>query len=217
MTLHLAPQIPQVNSGQKVPIKVAVIVPESSRNLNQAAALPTGCFQMTTNPAPHGQIFVQTVQGIMEQYFDQVVMLDAPPAPKDAALVVEAALTGIGMKAACIASPDFYAEATGSFRAMDPQGHELWRDTRSSARESEGLPMAMAPYHTIMPKAMADLVSYWATDLVMSPAVRGALPDQSDERPARRARQTDDSSPSNGSGGAATPWWQQSGSDDKKN
>jgi len=209
MTLKLAPQIPQVNNGQKVPMKVAVIVPEASRNISQATAFPTGCFQLSTNPAPHGQIFVQTVQGILDQYFDQVVMLDAPPAPKDAQLVVEAVLSGIGMKAACMASPDFYAEANGSFRAMDSSGHEIWRDTRTSARETQGMPMAMGPYHAIMPKAMADLVAYWATDLVMSPAVREAQPD---ERPARRERPAEVSP---ASGGSDTPWWQKADSDGK--
>jgi hypothetical protein len=202
MSLNLSPQIPLVNNGPKAPLKVAVIVPQASRDFNQAATFPAGCISLHTGPAPHGQIFLQTVQGILEEYFEQVVILDAPPGPNDAQLTVEAVLTGIGMKTACDVSPEFYAEAKGSFRTLDSQGRETWRDPHGSARVSESMPGDVGPYHSIMPKAMAALVSSWAADLMMSPVVRNAQP-QSVTSPS--GSRTD------------TPWWKQSGSDNGKN
>lgn len=208
MSLRLSPQVPQLNSGPKIPMKVAVVVPAESRGFDQAEALPTSCFQMTTKPAPHGRIFVETVQGVLEQYFDQVAMLDGLPAPDDARLIFEATLTRVGLKAACLASPDFYATAEGTFRAVDRQGREIWRSTRTSAKDEEALPMTMAAmesYHVIMPKAMAKLASAWAFDLATSPMVRKLT---AAERPARRA--------ADASGAGSEPWWKQSGSDGKE-
>lgn len=204
LTLSLSPQIPIVNIGNRAPLKVIVIVPQESRDLNQAKTLPSGiCVPLHTNPAPHGQIFLETVQGIMEQYFDQVIMLDTPPASSDAQLIVEATLTGIGVKTACDYSPAFYAEAQGTFRIIDSQGRETWRDPHTSARAQEAMPTAtVAPYHTIMPKAMAALVSYWAADLAMTPVVRNAQSQRS-SKPA--------------AGSVDEPWWKESGSDGGKN
>ena len=185
LNLNLVPEIPQSNYGPRIPMKVAVIVPQASRQITQAASLPTGCFTMAITPAPHGDIFVQTLQGVFGQYFDSVVMLENAPAPDDAQLVVEATLSSIGVKFACLASPDFYGEAKGTFRAVDSNGGELWRSGRTSSHVTDGLPMSMGPYQTIMPKAMAALASSWASDIAMSSLVRGEA--QPAARPVRRA------------------------------
>jgi hypothetical protein len=198
LNLQLQPQIPPATGGPKIPAKLALIVPASSREVTQAEALPTGCFNMTIAPAPHGEIFAQTMQGVFQQYFNQVVLIESLPAPADADVIAEATLTRIGVKFACLASSDFYAQAEGGFRMLDSQGRELWRSSRTSAKTSEGLPMSMGPYQTIMPKAMAELASSWASDMAMAMNSRPAA-----ARPAERAP----SAESAGSSGSA-PWWQ---------
>ena len=192
-------------------MKVAVIVPSASRQVTQAISLPTGCFAMSITPAPHGEIFAQTIQGVFAQYFDSVVLLDAAPAPSDAQLVVEATLSSIGVKFACLASPDFFGEAKGSFRALDSNGAELWRSGRNSSHVTDGLPMTMGPYQTIMPKAMSALAASWASDLAMSSLVRGEA-----QPAATRSYQRPAPTPAAATTGGGDSWWKKDDSSPAK-
>ena len=195
LNLQLQPQLPPPNPGPRVPMKVALIVPSATRELTQTTLLPTGCFGLTINPAPQGEIFAQTVQGVLAQAFDQVVAISGLPAPADADLIVQATLSSIGVKPACLASPAFYGEAVGSLSTLDSDGRETWRSARTSARAEEGLPMGPSEYQTIMPKAMTNLASAWASELAIYVAARRPARVHSAENPAASAP-------------GSAPWWQ---------
>jgi hypothetical protein len=179
-------------------MKVALIVPAATRGWTQTAALPTGCFgTLSFNPAPQGEIFAQTVLAVLQQKFDEVVAIDALPAPADARLIVEATLSAIGIKPACPISPEFFAEADGALRVLNPDGSERRRSIHTSARDEEPMPvMSMDSYHAITPKAMANLASDWANELAQAAAAQRPQPDETS------GRAPDAQTP------GSKPWWQ---------
>lgn len=198
--MKVAPQVPPPNNAPKIPIKVAVVVPPSTRQITRVEELQNPCIGFTLGQSPEGDVFARTVEGVLRNYFREVVSLSAPPASGGAEIVVEAVMTRVGIKPACGVSPDMYALAEGSFRALGRDGREVWKSGRSSAR-AEGPNFDWGNYATLTPKAMAALATGWADDLAVSPLVRG-------ERDARPSESFDGDSPAPAAaGGEQKPWW----------
>jgi hypothetical protein len=181
MNLRVQPEVPQINTAAtRWPGKVAVLIPAATRDLSQTALEPSACWGVTKiSPQPYGQVFAETLRGILGQYFENVVTVENPPAPADARLVLEASLEHVSIKLPCGISPAFFATAQGSLRALGPDGSERWRVSRTSQRNDQRMPMfSMEPYHKIVPETIASLVSGWATELSMAAFARaeGTLP-----------------------------------------
>jgi hypothetical protein len=197
LEMKIAPQIPPPSNGLKFPIKVAVVVPASTRQITATEELQNSCIGGTLAPSPEGDVFARTVEGVLRNYFQDVVSLSALPAPADAQIVVEAVMTRIGIKPACGDSPTMNAIAEGSFRALGSDGRELWRSGHTSGRAEGG--MDMSNYDTLTPKAMAALATDWANDLAGSALVRGAREPQS-------AESSESAAPAPAAAGEK-PWW----------
>ena len=198
--LRAAADVPQINtSAARLPGTVAVYIPAATRELSDTVLEPTGCWGLPKMvPQPYGQVFEDTLRGILSQYFDKVETVPSLPAPSDARLVLEASLSRVSLRFACPASPGFFGTATGSLRVLGPDGTERWRSFKTVHRNELPLPMfSMKPYTKIIPGAISGLVSSWASELSMAPFARGegALPAAGSYVPPAAAAEPEASSP----------------------
>ena len=186
VSLRVAPHVPDVNvGGMRYAGKVAVVIPDATRKLTKTDNVPSECVVMNHVTAqPYGSTFEETVSGVLGQYFDNVVIVDDPPPPADARLVLEASLERVAMKWHCGLSTSSYAVAQGNLRVLGPDGKERWRASRTSSRCDEASPTWRLNY-SIIPGAIASLAAGWAAELAATPFVRGAggLPESGARQP----------------------------------
>jgi hypothetical protein len=178
-SLRAASDVPQINtSSARLPGKVAVIVPGPTRALTETGAEPTRCWGLPkVSPQPYGQVFEDTLRGVLGQYFEGVEFIPFLPAPAGTRLVLEASLSRVGVRWGCGSSPEIYGTAAGSLRVLGPEGKERWRSFKTHHRYDTKLSVwSMKPYYTLVPGAIAGLVTAWASELSMAPFARGEGP-----------------------------------------
>jgi hypothetical protein len=97
------------------------------------------------------------------------------------------------MKLGCLANPEAYALAEGTFRALDANGKEVWRSTLTSKRNDTGIIQSIGGVDqkigTDLSTAVGLLVSEWVQELQRYPTkqwARGAAGAGEEERVARR-------------------------------
>jgi hypothetical protein len=177
--LRAAAHVPQINtSSARLPGKVAVLIPGPTRALAETGQEPTGCWGVPkVTSQPYGQVFEDTLRGVLGQYFETVEIIPFLPAPADARLTLEAVLSRVSLRFACPASPEFFGTASGSLRVLGPEGKERWRSFKTHHRYDSQLSVwSMKPYYKLIPGAIAGLVTAWASELSMAPFARGEGP-----------------------------------------
>jgi hypothetical protein len=158
--------------AEKIPMKAALLIPESSRNLNTAQKLPTGCIGGDLTPSPYGVIFEETARDTFVQFFDNVSIIRAMPPPQGHDVVIETTFDSIGYKTACLASPAEHYIAKGTIRMMDKTGKEIWRSGYTSHQSDFSMQwtMSMTGFTEELGRrissTISSLISEWSREIV---------------------------------------------------
>lgn len=167
-TLQTTPSLTTI--GDRRPLSVAVVVPDSMRTFNQAHEIPGHCFTggIGFAPTPYGQQLATTVEDRLKKVFESVTLIDgaAPHDKYDA--VFETAISDVGFQFGCLIAPQQTGRVTGSFRAIDMDGRELWRS--STTVGSHDVPFAMVfdmnpLIGTAISQATGQLADSWAREV----------------------------------------------------
>ncbi len=176
----LKPTTPPMFVAKKAPLKVAVIVPPSSRSVTTLTRIPTACMDSSAKfeAAQYGTVFEQTVMDVLSRMYEQVEPMQAIPPESDHNAILEVSLTKVGMKLGCMANPESYTLAEGTFRALDANGKEVWRSTLTSKRNDVGLIQSIGGIDqkigTDLSTAIGLLVSEWVQELQRYPTKQWA-------------------------------------------
>lgn len=167
-TLQTAPSLATV--GEQKPLSVAVVVPEQVRAFTQAHEIPGNCISggIQFAPTPLGQQLATTVEDRLKRIFEKVTLVDssAPRDKYDAAF--EIGISDVGFQFGCMISPQQVARVTGSFRAIDMDGHEMWRSPTTQGSNTVPFAMVfdMGPLiGGAMSQATGQLADAWAREL----------------------------------------------------
>jgi hypothetical protein len=113
-----------------------------------------------------GQIFAGTVEGTLQQVFEDLTVVRQPAAGAYD-ILVEAAMTEYVYKAGCMGNPGSYGIVKGSIRALDTSGREIWRSKETSKRSS-----FTGSWQEFVPESMTSLVGTWTQELTSQPQIR---------------------------------------------
>lgn len=158
-------ELPDTMILDKLPLKAALYIPESTRNYTQPTDVSRGCLAMHVR-GKFGQIFAGTVEGTLKQVFEELTVV-RQPAAGDYDVLVEADMTEYIYKAGCMGNPGSYGIVKGHIRALDENGREIWRSKQTSKRSSfTGL------WEVFVPESITSLVGTWAQELTSQPQIR---------------------------------------------
>ena len=135
ITPDLKNAVPPPLVVNKVPLKVAVVVPQSSRVIREVTFFDSPCWGVKSqNPAKYGEFFRRTVQEIFSRVYEQVEIVESTPVNAAYSAILEASISSIGFRAGCPATPAEYSKVDGALRALDAEGKEVWHSTFTSKR-----------------------------------------------------------------------------------
>lgn len=167
-TLKTAPTVAAV--GERMPLEVAVIVPQSVRDFNMAHEIPGTCFSggVMFAPVAYGQQLQDTLQDRFSRLFERVAFID-PAADRsgfDAAF--EVGLSDVGFRFGCMVAPQQQGVVQASLRAVDVDGRELWRSPTTTGTGDAPFVMAF-DFNPIIgeavSQAMGKLTDSWVREI----------------------------------------------------
>lgn len=159
------PELPDTMILDKLPLKAALYIPESTRNYTHPTDVSRGCLSMHVR-GNFGQLFAATVEGTLKQVFEDLTIVRQPAAGAYDVLV-EADMTEYIYKAGCMGNPGSYGIVKGNIRAKDENGREIWRSKETSKRSS-----FTGRWEEFVPESMTSLVGTWAQELTSQPQIR---------------------------------------------
>jgi hypothetical protein len=162
---NVKPQLPDAAILDKLPLKAAVFIPESTRNYTQPTDVSSGCLAMHVT-GNYGQIFAGTVEGTLKQVFEDLTVVRQPAAGAYD-ILVEAEMTEYVYKAGCMGNPGSYGIVKGTIRALATNGREIWRSKETSKRSS-----FTGSWQEFVPESMTSLVGTWTQELTSQPQIR---------------------------------------------
>jgi hypothetical protein len=162
---NVGPLLPDEAILDKIPLKAAVHIPESTRNYTQPNDVSSGCLAMHVT-GNFGRIFAGTVEGTLKQVFDDLTVVSQPAAGAYD-ILVEAEMTEYVYKAGCMGNPGSYGIVKGSIRALDATGREIWRSQQTLKKSS-----FTGSWQEFVPESMTSLVGTWALELTSQPQIR---------------------------------------------
>ncbi len=159
------PELPDNMILDKLPLKAALYIPESTRNFTQPTDVSRGCLEMRVS-GPFGQIFAGTVEGTFKQVFEELTVVNQPAA-SGYDVLLEADMTDYIYKAGCMGNPGSYGIVKGHFRALDGKGREIWKSRETSKRSG-----FTGHWEEFVPESMAAIVGAWAQELTSQPQIK---------------------------------------------
>lgn len=159
------PELPDTVILDKLPLKAALYIPESTRNYTEPTDVSRGCLAMHVT-GPFGQIFAGTVEGTLEQVFENLTIVKKPAAGAYD-ILVQADMTEYVYKAGCMGNPGSYGIVKGNIRVLDGNGREIWRSKETSKRSS-----FTGRWQDFVPESMTSIVGTWAQELTSQPQIR---------------------------------------------
>lgn len=167
-TLQTTPSVAAI--GERKPLEVAIVVPEAVRGFNQAHEIPGRCLPggMTFAPTPYGQQLATTVEDRFKRVFESVAMIDSAMPRDRYDAVFEIGISDVGFQFGCLVSPQQMGQVTGSFRAVDPDGRELWRSPTTVGAQTTPFAMVFDPGTIIgsaVSQATGKLADNWAREV----------------------------------------------------
>ena len=159
------PEMPEVAIHDKLPLKAALYIPDSTRNYTQPTDVSHGCLSMHVI-GNFGQIFAGTVEGTLKKAFKELTVVSQPSIGNND-ILIEADMTEYIYKAGCVANPRSFGTVKGNIRASDRNGREIWR----SGETSKTLKFSSS-WQEFVPECMASLVGVWTQELISQPQIR---------------------------------------------
>jgi hypothetical protein len=166
---NVNPKIPNIALNSKLPLKVALYIPESTRNYSQPTDVSHGCIGMHVT-GNFGQIFAGTVEGTLKQVFEELNVVKQPSAGNNDVLV-EADMTEYIYKAGCAANRSSYGTVKGDIWALDRHGKEIWR-SKETSKTLDFYESGSGTWQEFVPKSMASLIGTWAQELISQPQIK---------------------------------------------
>jgi hypothetical protein len=162
-----------IEVGPKIPLKVALLVPDAARNLN--IIYYPDCIDGIT-PAPYGVLFQETTREILGQIFSEVSLIRSLYEAEKGAYdtFMEATLSELHWELACaLDNPNHRINAKGNLRVLDKGGRTVWKSQQGSqivptphVSDIENLDEDVGMY---ISKTIGLLVAGWAKELINSP------------------------------------------------
>jgi len=169
--VQLQTELPDTMILDKSPLRIALYIPESTRNYTQATRLNDRCgFSSGELANRYGEIFSEAVSGTLKQVFKEVKPVSRPVAEGND-LIIQAEFTELAYKRGCRPDPVAYIILNGNFRALDKNGAEIWRSNLTSRKVESPLEMRYT-VEKVIPSAMATLVGEWTKELLAVPQIQ---------------------------------------------
>jgi hypothetical protein len=163
--VQLQTELPDTMILDKSPLRVALYIPDSTRNYTEATRLKDRCgFSSGEWANRYGEIFAEAVQGTLSQVFKEVKPVRRPVAEGND-VIIQAEFTELAYKRGCRPDPVAYIILNGNFRALDKNGAEIWRSNLTSRKVESPLEMRYT-VEKVIPSAMATLVGEWTKELL---------------------------------------------------
>ncbi len=170
--IQLQAELPDTAMLEKSPLKVALYIPESTRNYTQATEIQSRCgfHDRGWASARYGGVFAETVQGTLSQVFQKVTPIGRP-VEGGHDLIIQAELNELAYKPGCRPDPVTYFVVNGTFRAVDANGIEVWRSPLTSKKVEASIGERYK-LNTIIPGAIASMVGSWTQQLLAAPEIK---------------------------------------------
>jgi hypothetical protein len=169
---ELQTELPDTAILDKSPLRVALYIPDSTRNYTEATPLPSRCGFAARGLAPnkYGAVFAETVQGTLGQVFKEVTPISRP-VEEGYDFIIQAEFTELAYKLGCRPDPVGYFILKGSLRALDAKGNEVWRSNMASNKVESPIEMRYN-YEKVIPSAIATMVGSWTQGLLAAPQIQ---------------------------------------------
>jgi hypothetical protein len=170
--IQLRSELPDTTILDKSPLKVALYIPDSTRNYMEATELQSKCGLAASRLAPtrFGEVFAETVQGTLSQVFQKVTPA-RQPVEGGHDLIIQAEFNEFAYKPGCRPDPVTYFVLKGTFRAVDTNGAEIWRSPLTSSRVEAPIEQRYN-FEKVIPSAIASLVGSWIQGLMTAPEIK---------------------------------------------
>jgi caspase domain-containing protein len=156
-------------SAERQPIEVAILLPEAARNFTQAREIPGTCIgAVTFTPVNYGQNLAMTLEDRFRRQFDKVSIIDQAADRNRFDAVFEIGISDVGFQFGCLMAPQQHALVTGSLRAIDADGAEMWRSPTTQGRHDAPMSMGMDFNGIIgsdISQAQGKLADAWAREV----------------------------------------------------
>lgn len=171
-SVRLETKLPDTTFLDKSPLRVALYIPEATRNYTEGTRLEDRCGFAARGLAPnrYGEIFAETVQGSLSQVFKEVTPAKRP-VEEGYDLIIQAEFTELAYKIGCRPDPVGYFILKGTFRALDAKGAEVWRSNLTSSKVESPIELRYR-YEKVIPSAIASLVGSWTQGLLAAPQIQ---------------------------------------------
>jgi hypothetical protein len=166
---HIQPVIPELQVRKKYPMKVALIVPPATQNMNTITISRSNCFGGVSDiaPVPFGNTFKETAVGTFSKMFNEVDVLQGFTAEKEYDLIIETTLSSLAFKNGCQADPGNYYQADGTVKLFDNDYREIWPGYRGSERETWQF-WTDVPAGPVIGTVLSSLVHKYAQEMSVS-------------------------------------------------
>ncbi len=169
-------QVPFLNNQKKIPLRIAIFVPEDSMSYNQAIRYPGPCFgDPDLLPADYGTLFLSTLEQTLKQVFEEVSTTAELSKDSNSDGILVATLKEIGYTETCPAQGAWYTMAKGEIKFLDKQMNEIWKSyiiEKKYNLETMQVLFSTLPNPAAMGeagvKAVSALIEAWAKDILVS-------------------------------------------------
>jgi hypothetical protein len=165
----LQTDLPDTSMLGKSNLRVALYIPDSTRNYRVATRIPSVCgFGAEYAPNRFGALFAETLEGTLRQVFQEVTPISQPVA-LGYDLIIQAEFREFVYKLNCMADPTGYNILKGFFHAVDGQGVEIWqsRITESTMKHPGGL-----LHKDAIPAMYTAFIGKWTEELLAAPPIQ---------------------------------------------
>jgi hypothetical protein len=165
------PAIPPLVVSSKIPLRVALVVPESTRTFSKTNHIGPCGSGGVRDFAAYGAVLEQSVRDIFSSLFEEVTVVRETIQGFGSDATLEVTMSKFSYKWPCPLSPGVWLMPEGTFRAIDRRGIEVWR-SQTTSRELE----IANEWHNTEEKqtsrissAIANLVTKWAQEISRVP------------------------------------------------
>lgn len=163
--------VPDIQMRKKYPLKVALIVPPATRNINTVTISRSKCIGGVTEvvPYPFGQTFTETAIGTFSKMFSEVDVINGLPAEKEYDLILETTLASLTFKNGCDDDPGNFYEARGTVKLLDNDYREIWSGSQGAAQGWAYWNADTNPAGPVIGNVLSTLVKNYAQAVNMAP------------------------------------------------
>lgn len=130
--------IPDMQMREKFPLKVALLIPRESLEVNAVTNLRSECIGpgKTFDKYPFGAVFKDVAQGVFSQMFYEVDVPQKLSPSRNYDIIIEARFDRVSNKAGCGFTQKSFFRAEGSLRILDREFKEIWQSEQNFGEQT---------------------------------------------------------------------------------